>query len=357
MAALLQAARYSAANARVHALLSYLIPAELWAGLIDAPDLETVVSLLRDTWHGPALPAPSAAEPDVVQVERALAGHGVAAARLPLAQLQGDAYELLDWFWRRFELDNLKTVLRAVHHGSPPDPVRGALVALGPAATLPWADLAAVGSVPLLVERLAATWYGRVLRLALDQYSRQGSAFPLEVALDLAYYAGLLERIHRLGGASREDAVRFLGGWVDAQNLLWAFRFRLYAQLSPEEILNYTLQRRLRVDADVVRAIALGAPLLDVVRSVWRERLAGLDTLADVPELEALPRLELLFQRHFYGLAQRARLHFPLRLASVLAYEFLLDSELRDLVVVIEGKSFGWPGDRIRPYLIGERGL
>ena len=97
------------------------------------------------------------------------------------------------------------------------------------------------------------------------------------------------------------------GAWVDAQNLLWAYRYRLYARLSPEEILNYTLQRNLRVNADVVRAIALGAPLLEVVRSIWHGRLAGLDALADLPEQEALPRLELLFQRHFYALAQRTR--------------------------------------------------
>jgi vacuolar-type H+-ATPase subunit C/Vma6 len=193
----------------------------------------------------------------------------------------------------------------------------------------------------------------------LDQYRRQQSVFPLEVALDLGYHAELLERIADLRGtdrADRADAADFLGAWVDAKNLLWAYRYRLYAQLSPEEILNYTLQRKLRVNADVVRAIALGAPLLDVVRNVWGGRLADLGALADVPEREALPRLELAFQRHFFALAQRVRAQFPLRLAVILAYEFLLEYEIRDLVAVIEGKAVGWPGARIRPYLIGERG-
>lgn len=357
MTALVQAGRYSAANARVRALLSNLIPADRWASLIEAADLASLVALLRGTWYGPALPAPGDADPSVVQVERALASHLAVAARLPLSLLQGSPHDLLDWFWRRFELDNLKTVVRAVHHQSSPDQARNALLTLGAASTLPWADLAATASIPALVERLAATWYGRVLRTALDQYGRQRSAFPLEVALDLAYYAGLLGRIQRLRGADHADAASFLRAWVDAQNLLWAYRYRLYAGLSPEEILNYTLHSHLRVDADVVRAVALGAPLLDVVRSIWQMRLPDLESLADLPEDEMLPRLELIFQRYFYALAQRARAAYPLRLASVLAYEFLLDSELRDLVVIVEGKSFAWPGERIRPYLVGERGL
>ena len=73
-------------------------------------------------------------------------------------------------------------------------------------------------------------------------------------------------------------------------------------------------------------------------------------------EAEALPRLEQLFQRYFYAQAQRIRAAFPLRLAPILAFEFLLEYEVRDLTAVLEGKSFGWPGERIRPYLIGAQG-
>ena len=36
----------------------------------------------------------------------------------------------------------------------------------------------------------------------------------------------------------------------------------------------------------------------------------------------------------------------PLRLATILSYEFLLEYEMRDLVAVVEGKSFGWSGAR-----------
>ena len=56
MAALLQAAQYGAANAQVRALLARLIPASGWTEIIDAPDLPSVLALLRTTWYGSALP-------------------------------------------------------------------------------------------------------------------------------------------------------------------------------------------------------------------------------------------------------------------------------------------------------------
>ena len=244
-----------------------------------------------------------------------------------------------------------------MHHQTPPSQVESALIPLAPGTKVPWSSLAGASSIPALVERLAGTWYGRVLRQALDQYTQQQSICPLEVALDLAYYGELLAHIDHLHGDDHTDAAQFLGAWVDSQNLLWAYRFRLNADLSAEEILNYTLQRRLRVNAEVVRAIALGAPLVETVQTLWSGRLSAVDTLAGLPEPEALPQLELIFQRYFYDLAQRMRAAFPLRLALILAYEFLLEYEVRDLTAVLEGKTFGWSGARIQPYLVGARGM
>ncbi len=356
MAAFFQAARYSAVSARVHALLPQLVQPIQWAILLDAPDLTSLFALLRSLYGLPAQILLGEAKPDVVRAERDLKSHYAVAARRPLNLLYNRQLELLDWFWRRFELDNVKTLLRAVHHGSPPSQAYDALIALNASPSLPWDELVASPSIPALIERLAGFWYERTLRDALPQYHRQQAVFPLEVALDLAYHSTLLDLVNQLRGAEHADADAFLRAWVDAQNILWAFRYRFYAQLSSEEILNYTLHHGLRADAEVVRAIAMGAPLADVVESVWGAGLAGIEGFAGLEERELAPRLELVLQRHFYRLAKRALVISPMRLATVLAYEFLLDSEMRDLTAVIEGKSYGWPAVQIQPYLIAERG-
>ena len=230
------------------------------------------------------------------------------------------------------------------------------LIPLGSSSRLPWNALIGANSVISVVNLLRQSAYGLVLDHALERYRREGVLFVLEVALDLSYNQHLLKLIAQLRGRDRRAAARFLGAWVDAQNLLWAYRYRIYADFSPEEILNYTLQRGLRVNADVVRAIALGAPLLTVVSQIWGDSLPGLEPLKGLPDRQALPRLELILQRHLWQEARQARGGYPLGLATVLAYEILLESEVRDLVALTEGKAVGWKAEQIRPYLIGERG-
>lgn len=355
MTQLVDAARYAAVSARVHGLFSRLLPAALWAELVAAPDLRTVYHLLQQTWYADALPALSGAQWSAEPLERALWAHFVSAARSPFRLMQGASRELLEWHWRRFEVENLKTVLRAVHYRMTPEQATAVLIPLGAASTLPWTTLVTVDSAAVLVERLRATWYGQALAQALDQYRRTQALFVLEVALDLAYYQHLLAALQQLHGRDRQEAEHFLGVWLDGQNLLWAYRYRLYARFSPEEILNYTLHRHLRVNATVVRAIALGAPLWETVTALWGTQLPGVAALQGAPERAALAHLELIFQRHLYQAAQQTRTTYALHLGIVLAFEVLLESEVRDLIALCESKVAGAPGQPLQAYLIGER--
>lgn len=354
--AILDAARYAGVNAYVRALLSELIPPAMWTEIMAARDLAGLLNLLWETPYRPALETLVGGRLEPAPIERALWGHLARAARAPLGLMRGPARDLLDWLWRRFEVNNLKTVLRTVERRVSPDRIRASLIPLGTASALPWPALVEAASAPAVVERLRPTFYGRPLDQALDLYRREGSLFVLEVALDLAYYSRLLSKMAGLRGADRRQAERFIGTLADSQNLLWAFRYRVYAQLSPEEILNFTLQRGLRVDAAVVREIALGAPLQEVVARLWGDRLPDVDRLTGLSEREALPELERIFQHSLYRLAEEALKAYPFHLGVVLAYEILLESEVRDLVTAVEGRGAGWPPERIRPYLIGPRG-
>ncbi|MCZ7575305.1 MAG: V-type ATPase subunit [Ardenticatenaceae bacterium] len=354
--AVLDAAQYAGANAQVRALISRLLPPPFWAEIIVARDLPGLLNLLWETSYRQTIAPLAGARLAPATVERALWEYLARAARVPLSLLRGPPRNLLDWLWRRFEVNNLKTVLRTVERRVPADRIQASLIPLGPASALPWGVLAEAASVPAVVEYLRPTFYERPLNQALDLYRREGSLFVLEVALDLAYYGRLLAKLAGLTGRDRREAERFIGTLADSQNLLWAFRYRVYAHLAPEEILNFTLHHGLRVDASVVREIASGAPLRDVVARLWGDRLPDVERLSRLSEREALPELERIFQRYLYRLALDALKAYPFHLGVVLAYQVLLESEVRDLVTVVEGRVAGWPADRIQPYLIGSRG-
>ena len=352
MTILLEPARYAAVNARTRGLLARLIPDALWAELVVTSTLGEQLDILRQTWYAERLLDLTGDVSNVAGLERALWSHLAWAFRLPLRLMRGTSRELLEWYWRRFEVDNLKTILRAAHYNTPLESFRDALTPLEASSTLPWDALIAADSVVAVVNLARQTAYGPALDNALDRYRREGVLFVMEVALDLGYTQHLLQLIAQLRGRDHREAMRFVGTWVDAQNLLWAYRYRIYTDFSPEEILNYTLHRGLRVNAAVVRAIALGAPLLEVVQQLWGNGLPDLEMLQELPERDALPRLELILQRHLWSEARQARNGYPLSLATVLAYAILLESEMRDLMTLTEGKAVGWTAEQIRPYLI-----
>jgi hypothetical protein len=120
-----------------------------------------------------------------------------------------------------------------------------------------------------------------------------------------------------------------------AQNLLWAYRYRIYGRMTPEEIINFTLHRAFAAGLDMVRRVALGSPL-----AVEAERL-GFRVSPGLSELEALTEIELLAERERFrnatAIIGRPLFHF----GGILAYLWLLEAEIRDLTVIVEGKTTG----------------
>lgn len=363
VAAMLGPVRYAAPNASVRARLTHLLPNHIWSQLLSATDLAAVVALLRTTAYATTLqtePGQSVQqwlEPE--QIEQELQTYLVQAFQAPLKLLQGTPRTLLDWLWRRFELENLKTVIRALAGNLPPSDIQTALLPLGHRSDLPWDTLIESSSVPALLRPLRSSFqgqrYAHALEPAIGRYRREGDLFGLEVALDLFYYRHLLHLLDSLSGRDRRDAGRFIDPLIDGYNMLWAFRYHISFDLSPEEIINYTLQRRLRVDAPVVRQIALGMSLQEAARHIWNGRLPHLDRLDNLSPEEALPELELLLRRYRYTLARRSLEGYPFHLGTILAYTVLLESEVQDLTAIVEGKAVGLSREQIRPVLIGSR--
>lgn len=360
MSALLGPIRYAASNATVRARLSRMLPTSMWTRLLEAPALEEAVALIGTTVYGAALNTGAGQTPAPEQVERGIRAYLVEAFRAPLKLMQGKPRVLFDWLWRRYELENLKAVIRAVAGKLPARRIRETLVPLGSSSGLPWDVLIEVQTVRALLPSVQTTYHGeyyaRALEPAVDRYEREGELFVLEVALDLAYYRRLLRILASLSGQDRHEGERFVETLINGYNLLWAFRYRVYFELSPEEIINYTLQRRLRVNATMVRQIALGVSLSEATRAVWGDRLPGLEHLETLPPAEALPRLELILHRSRRERAQRTLEGYPFHLGTILAYTVLLESEVHDLTAIVEGKAAGLPAGQIRPTLVGARG-
>src|SRR5690606_1075982 len=172
------------------------------------------------------------------------------------------AQDLLTWYAGRFEVQDLKVLIRALHHDMPLDEAWAAMT-LRPSDSPRVARLEPARSLAEVVDAIGADPYGRALANAWERYQLEHRQFYLEVALDLAYQQGLVDRIEALGGPDRADAEALLGRWLALANLLTAVRYRAMAGVSPEEVVNFCLHRDFGGGLAMVQRVAVGAKVWD----------------------------------------------------------------------------------------------
>lgn len=252
--------------------------------------------------------------------------------------------ELLAWYNRRFEIENLKAVLRAVHYGLDLKQAAASLVPLS--SRRQWEALLEAGSIGAVVDQLRESPYARPLHNAMERFQQEQRLFYLEIALDLFYFQKLVRLIESQHGTDAAGARRFLGRSIEVQNLLWAYRYRIYGRMTPEEIINYTLHTAFHAGLDTVRRIALGSPL-----AVEAGRL-GFEIPSRLSEVEALTEIEVLAARELFVRATQAIRRPMFHLGGVLAYLWLLESEAADLAMLAEGKAMGLSAPEIAQRMV-----
>jgi V/A-type H+/Na+-transporting ATPase subunit C len=317
---------YAGAQGYIRARLSRLLDRATWVRLLEAS-------------------TPTELAPHLARTGVTLRGEVADAGRALVRFLPRGAAELVAWYNQRFEIENLKTVLRAVHYGLDPSRARASLIPLR-ATRWRWEQLLEAGSIPAVIDQIRESPFARPLEHAMERYQQEQRLFYLEIAVDLFYFQKLVRLIDSQTGKDASDARRFLGRWIAVQNLIWAYRYRTYGRMTPEEIINYTLHRAFAAGLDTVRRVALGSPL-----AVEADRL-GFQISPGLSEVEGLTEIEILAERERFRYATAAMRRPLFQLRGALAYLWLLEAEVRDLAVIAEGKLTGLTGVEIGRRLV-----
>jgi len=341
---------YAAISARVRAMYSRLLSAQDLAKLSDAPDFPTLIGQLKQTAYGPYLESLKDKDLTPRKVDLQIKGRLADSYYSVIHIAPGQTRSLLKQMYRNFEVGNLKAILRGIVSDPSWDRLREVLFPLGSFTVLPAQAMVESGSVGSAVELLKHTVYDETLSFAMKRYSVEQSLFPLEVALDLAYWRQLWQEAKRLQGLDRDQALRLIGSLMDMNNLMWVIRYRVYHNLSEEELINYTLPFGYRVRDEDIRAIAAGADIASVVERVY-------PSITDVTALLAeprsgLPQLEVRLKRHVMKQCLAAFSGNPFHIGIPLAFLILSDLEIQELTVLIEAKSSKMPEEEYRPFLL-----
>jgi len=341
---------YAAIQAKVRVMYSTLLTPQEYMALYETPDYDALITQLKHTVYGPYLDRVKEKELSprraTFQIKTRLADAYISLIRT----FPYTVRPILEQFYRSFEVDNLKAVLRGIVTGAPWDRVRFVLFPIGAHTVIPAQEMVESGSIAAAVELLRGTPYYDTLSFAMKFYTAEQNLFTLEVALDLNYWRELWGYVNKLSDEDRIQGLRIIGSLVDITNLMWAIRYRVYHHLSEEELINYTLPFGFHVKNEDIRAIAAGTDIAKIVGRIY-PGVADVDELLQSPH-RGLPALELKLQHYEIEKCRSAFVGNPFHIGIPLGYLVLSKMEIQDLIVLLEAKSSDIPPEEFRQFLL-----
>ncbi|MCB1758526.1 MAG: V-type ATPase subunit [Gammaproteobacteria bacterium] len=250
-----------------------------------------------------------------------------------LRPLDGFARDILIHWTRKFELYNLKALIRGKLQGLPFEQINHNLYELPQLISLPHDRLLRTESVLELLRSLERTHYADIARQARQVFEEKNEPFSLDAAIDRSYYTGLLRRINRGEAQDQRELEQLVASLIDQQNLIWLLRYRFSYALSPTETYYLMIpfgrqlhQERLK---SLVNIDQFGA-LIEALPGRLKTRLEGADNMLDA---------ERLLDQETADQARRALRFSVSAVTRSLAYLVLREMDLKRLYALVQGKA------------------
>ncbi len=345
---------YGYANARIRGMKSKLLSRAFLDELIAAQDMGQFIQPLMDTEYATDLDEAFIRGRDAAAVDDALKSNMVRTYQKVLGFLNEEASFILSTLLGRWDVFNLKTIVRGKQMHLMQGEIEEGLLAAGQLSSVDLGALAQAEDVKALVD-LASTWglpYAHALRVGYAQFMATSDLAQLELALDRHYATWARERL-RKSRSNIAIARKILGIQVDTMNLVTMLRFQKadHESFKPEQ---YFLEG----------GHAIGMPLYvelsslsDVDQVLDRLRGTPYGKLLDEVAVKFIEENSIsVFERALEDYLMRKALTLgigdPLGIGVGIAYLWAKQNEITNLRIIVKGKSVGMPLERVRGELI-----
>jgi V/A-type H+-transporting ATPase subunit C len=262
-----------------------------------------------------------------------------------LRPLGGPERRLLTQWASRYELLNIKALVRGKIGQLPNDEIERNLFVLPGFLSLNHDELLNTDSVPELLRHLRKTRYRRIASQALRRYEERPDPFLLDATLDQQFYSDLIHRAQQLGGDDRTETVNLIGRIVDRHNLIWSLRYRFNYGLQPSEVLYLAIDGGRVLNRTLLQQVLQTDTLSDALRLLPTGLLGQREMPQQITNIEVAMRADLM------DYARRAMRRSPSAIASVLSYLVLRHGEIGSLYAIMHARVHGLADDLLHEAL------
>jgi V/A-type H+-transporting ATPase subunit C len=333
---------------------SRLLKQAFFDELMSSQDIGAVIQLIMQTEYGPDLEGRILHGRTASQVDEALKDNMVRTFGKVMSVSNDEARRLLTTLLGRWDLFNIKTIIRGIHMSFSDDVIIDSLITVGQLTQVDAEELAKQGSVKGVVDTLS-TWglpFAVPLREALPDYNENADLSVLELALDRYYYEWAAKRLKGRRATTRL-ARTFLSTQVDTINLLTCLRL-LSSDLPREDAVRFFLPGGERVTEQLFVDLSSMSDVDEVFQRLKRTPFGS--TLESVAlayiEKGSVSVFERALEDFLFRKAFATSKGDPLGIGISISYLWAKANEVTNMRIVVKGVSVGMPVGRMREELI-----
>lgn len=212
-------------------------------------------------------------------------------------------------------------------------------------------DFAAMSRARSYQEILAALSKTRYQAL-LDQFDNEQVApghIPMTKIEHILYtdlYSRVLAFIEGTSGALRRELADLCGAYIDVQNVVRILRLKQYFQADPDTIRENLLPFGNTISKKVMEQMIRAQEPEEIWRLFFSTRVGRRIPRSSRSDTHNLEQSAVFYSaRHYLRYSTHA-------MVTLLSYVFLSQTEVEDIINIVEGIRYGIPPDQIRPMLI-----
>jgi len=351
MPRLFSSGNYAYVITRVKVRRTKLLPKETYQRLLlmELPEIQRFIS---ETEYRQDVEELITRYHDVDLIENALNRNLARNSHEVLGFAKGDLRDMIEAYLTKWDVANIKTILRGLSYGAPPKEIFESIIPAGAYSREFWESLARLESLDDVLKGLKETPYHSTLTMAWPTYEETRMLTNVENALDRFLHKQLLNSVSPTSKGNK-IFLRAIHRQIDILNLLTILRFR-HTGIPPGPEADFIIpggEILVGKELEKLKNAETMEELLAEIKTLPYGKALG-EIESDIERTHSLSLLAGALERYHHKETTRHSYLYPVSIIPVFDFLQRKDIEVRNLRILVRGKESGLSDDTLEKLLI-----
>ncbi|MBU3110441.1 V-type ATPase subunit [Clostridium lacusfryxellense] len=326
--------KFSAVNSKVKALIGKMLSQDQYIKLLNCKDFISTVKVLKEeTSYSEFLESYNLEKIHRGNLENILHMHYISTYSKFIKYFNGEYRNLMKVLFLRWEIEDLKVIIRGKYLGRSLDEIENRLIARCSLNTINYDYLLAFKNVEDVIYGLKKSIYYKNLKNLAKDASEKG-LFRIETELDFLYFTSIKKELKHLSTENKEAVQSIIGMEVDLLNLGWIYRGKTFYKIRPEELFNYTIYNGYKLPKEKIRKLCYVNDMVDFHNLIEKTPYAYIYEKDDSVIIE---KHEREYQKKYFKKIIREN---ETNISVLMSYFMIYRIEIKDIISIIEQKRY-----------------